>query len=80
MVVQHRQYIHHNETPVLDKEGNITQDTLRVKSSITDTPLLTVNLHRTSSKVICNGPKYKIFEDKELPVLKKIRKVKPEKY
>ena len=77
-VAQHPQYIHENDTPVIDMGDNIPQDIVRVISSIDSKPLFTVNMYRTKSKAMINGPEYKIFVNEVLPELLRLLKRRKE--
>ena len=54
---------------VIDMGDNIPQDIVRIVSSIDSKPLFTVNMYRTKSKAMINGPAYKIFVNEVLPEL-----------
>ena len=75
--VEVRKYLDENasyaisvDEPTIDKNGVITQDTIKVISSTqAANDLFTINLYRTTSKTMINGPKYVQFMNVDLPIL-----------
>ena len=56
----------HNETPVLDSGENIDWSAL-ITDKLCSKVLCTINLYRTTCKVMINGSDYKIFVERDLP-------------
>ena len=55
-------YTIHSETMVLNFDETIAQDVLRIKWCSDSKALCTINLYRTTCKVMINGSDFKIFE------------------
>ena len=65
-------YLISDDVPTKDLKGNVTQETIKVFSTISESnSLFTINLHSTTSTVMINGPKYTKFMDVDLPILTK---------
>ena len=65
------------EEQVLDQCKNITQDIVRVmkqkegKDSAEMGPLFTINMYRTTGRIMVNGPSFQQFTDWDLPLIER---------
>ena len=53
--------------PVPDRVGNITKDIVRVMNN--ETHMYTINVYRTSSRIMINGPRYMDFVRNDIPII-----------
>ena len=65
-------------TPQIDQMNNITQDIIRVSDRNTLAPMYTINMYRTRSNAMVNGPMQSHFLHKDFPIItSEIDHVKP---
>ena len=81
LILESSCYTQKSDNPVKDLDRNIAQDIRRIVSSETGKHLFTINLYRTSSRVMVNGSEYKKFVNDDLPkLLKKLDARKDQLY
>ena len=58
--------------PKIDTNGNTSEDTIKVakiETPDTETHMYTINLYRTTSRLMINGPQHNQFVEKDLPLI-----------
>ena len=58
-------------TPRTDQQNNITEETIRVVDKTVECPMFTINLYRTTSRAMINGPKHTLFVNEGLNLVLK---------